>query len=32
VIQVGKEMTALIALLTGSAPTPDMVRSFTIPD
>jgi hypothetical protein len=32
VIQVGKEMTALIQLLTGSAPTPDMVRSFTIPD
>ena len=32
VIGVGKEIAALIELLTGAPPTPDMVRNFTIPD
>ena len=32
VIQVGKEIAAVIELLTGAPPTPDMVRNFTIPD
>jgi hypothetical protein len=30
--RVGKEIAAMIELLTGGPPTPDMVRNFTIPD
>lgn len=32
VIRLGDEIAALIELLTGAPPTPDMVRNFTVPD
>lgn len=32
VSRVGKEIAALIELLTGAPPTADMIRNFTVPD
>lgn len=32
VVRVGKEIAAVIELLTGAPPTPDMVKNFTVPD
>jgi hypothetical protein len=32
VSRVGSEIAAMIELLTGAPPTPEMIRSFTVPD